>query len=93
MVLKRDNANLKNQVKCFEIEVEQKENKIKQLMIGTMGAPDERLEERELHIAEVEERCEHLEKQLFKTKQELQQYGPDSSRFPKKNKDEQEKII
>jgi len=33
-----------------------------------VGAPDERLEEKELRIAELEERVESLEKENFKIK-------------------------
>ena len=84
--LKREVTNLKNEVKCQEIEIEQKTDKIKQLMTNCIGAPDERLEEKDLLIAELEEKCEKLERQLFKTKQEMRETG--DKRFPKKNKDE-----
>lgn len=49
------------------------------------------MEEKELLIAELEEKVENLERQLFKTKQEMRETG--EKRFPKKNKDEQEKMI
>lgn len=71
--LKAENGRLKNQIKCLEIEVEQKEDKIKTLMTNCIGAPDERLEEKELRIAELEERVEYLEKELFKARQEMTQ--------------------
>ena len=60
-------------------------------MTNCIGAPDERIEEKDLRIAELEEKCETFERELFKTKQEQQQNG--ERRFPKKNKDEQEKVI
>ena len=84
--LKRELTNLKNEVKCQEIEIEQKNDKINQLMTNCIGAPDERLEEKDLLIAELEEKSEKLERQLFKTKQEMRETG--DKRFPKKNKDE-----
>ena len=56
--LRSENARLKNSVKCLEIEVEQKEDKIKTLLTNCIGAPDEQLEEKELRIAELEERVE-----------------------------------
>lgn len=89
--MKRDLANLQNQVKCYEIEVSQKEDKIKQLMTNCIGAPDESIEEKELLIADLEEKCENLERELFKTKQEMKETG--EKKFPKKSKDEQERVI
>lgn len=89
--LKRDTQNLGNQVKCLEIELEQKEQKIKQLMLNCVGAPDEAQEEKELRIAELEEKNENLERALFKANQDALDNG--EKRFPKKSKDEQEKII
>lgn len=77
---------LGNQVKCYEIELEQKEAKIKQLMTNCIGAPDEHAEEKEILIADLEEKVENLERQLFKVKQEAQDNG--EKRFPKKSKDE-----
>ena len=59
-------------------------------MTNCIGAPDEQLEEKELRIVELEEKCETLERALFKTKQEMETGG---GRFPKKSKDEQEKTI
>ncbi len=49
---------MKNQVKCLEIELEQKEDKVKVLLTNCVGAPDERLEEKELRIAELEDKVE-----------------------------------
>lgn len=59
--LKAENGRLKNQIKCFEIELEQKEEKVKKLMLNCVGAPDEAIEEKELRIAELEDRVEQLE--------------------------------
>jgi len=70
--LKAENGRLKNQIKCLEIEVEQKEEKVRKLMTNCVGAPDEQIEEKELRIAELEERCEFLEHENFKVRQEMQ---------------------
>ena len=40
------------------------------LMSGCLGAPDERLEEKELRIAELEEKLEEMEQANFRLKQE-----------------------
>jgi len=37
-------------------------------MTNCIGAPDERIEEKDMLIAELEEKCEGLERSLFKTK-------------------------
>jgi hypothetical protein len=60
-------------------------------LTNCIGAPDERLEERELVIADLEEKCEDLERKLFKTKQDMKATG--DMKFPKKSKDEQERMI
>lgn len=39
-------------------------------MTSCIGAPDENLEEKELRIAELEDKIEALEQQIFKLKQE-----------------------
>ncbi len=56
--IKAENGRLKNQIKCLEIELEQKEEKVKKLMLNCVGAPDEAIEEKELRIAELEDRVE-----------------------------------
>ena len=60
-------------------------------MTNCIGAPDERYEEKDLMIVDLEEKCEKQERELFKLKQEMKDSG--ESRFPKKNKDEQERLI
>ena len=60
--------------------------------MNIVGAPDEMQEERELRINELEERNEELEKKIFKLKNDKPNAGG-TDRFPKKSKDEQEKII
>ena len=70
--LKAENGRLKNQIKCLEIEVEQKEDKVKKLLTNCIGVPDENVEEKELRIAELEDRCEFLEAENFKIRQEMQ---------------------
>lgn len=60
-----ENGRLTNTVKCQEIELEQKEERIQLLMRDCVGAPDERFEEKELRIAELEERIETVEKEKF----------------------------
>ena len=59
---------LKNSIKCLEIEVEQKDDKIKSLLTNCIGAPDENLEEKELRIAELEDKIEALEKENFRAR-------------------------
>ena len=46
-------AMLNNNVKCMEIEIEHKDEKIQSLMRNCIGAPDERLEENEILISEM----------------------------------------
>ena len=67
---KGENGRLKNQVKCMEIELEQKEERIQLLMRDCVGAPDERFEEGETRIAELEERIDSLEKENFRLQAE-----------------------
>ena len=40
-------------------------------MKNCVGAPDEHIEEKELRIVELEDKCENLERQLFKVSQEM----------------------
>lgn len=54
----------------MEIEKEQKADKIKVLMTSCLGVPDERIEEREMRIAELEDKVELLEKDNFRLKQD-----------------------
>jgi len=61
-----ENGRLKNSVKCLEIELEQKEERIQLLMRDCVGAPDERIEETENRIAELEEKIETLERDKFR---------------------------
>lgn len=68
--LRGENGRLTNQVKCLGIEIEQKEEKIQLLMRDCVGAPDERFEEKEIRISELEERIESLEKDKFRLQQE-----------------------
>lgn len=60
-------------------------------MTNCIGAPDERYEEKDMLIVDLEEKCEKQERELFKLKQEMKDTG--ELRFPKKNKDEQERLI
>ena len=64
--LRGENGRLKNQVKCMQIELEQKEDKMQSLIHNCVGAPDERYEEKEMRIIELEEKVEELEKEKFK---------------------------
>ena len=66
--LRAENGRLKNSVKCLEIELEQKNDKIKTLMTNCVGAPDEQIEEKELRIAELEDRVEILEQDNYRLK-------------------------
>ena len=59
--LRGENGMLKNTIKCMEIELEKKAEAVENLMSGCLGVPDERLEDKELRIAELEDRLEELE--------------------------------
>lgn len=63
--------------------MEQKEEKIASLMHNIVGAPDERFEEKDVMIAELEEKVEDLEKALFKMKQERSTAASGISAKPK----------
>ena len=60
-------------------------------MKNCVGAPDERFEEKDVAIADLEEKVEQLERELFKTRQGFKETN--ASKFPKKSKDETDKII
>lgn len=97
---KGENSRLKNQIKCLEIELEQKNDKVKHLLTSCVGAPDEAFEEKELRIAELEDRCEQLEKENFHIRQEMSQtakhgFGKGATeQTPQlRSKDESDKII
>lgn len=66
-------------------------------MTNCIGAPDERLEEKELRIAELEDKVESLEKENFKIRQEMGQtrpgFGKGGMQEHPKTKDESDKII
>ena len=62
--LRGENGRLRNQVKCFEIEVSQKKEKIEKLMRDCIGAPDERLEEKEMIIESLQEDVKKLRTEL-----------------------------
>ena len=53
--LRGENGRLKNQVKCLQIDVEQRQDKINHLMNSVVGAPDEKITETENRNAELEE--------------------------------------
>ena len=75
----------------MEVELEQKEEKIQNLLQNCVGAPDERLEENELRIVELEEMVENLEKENFRVKEEAKA----QTAFPKRKtgRDENERMI
>lgn len=54
----------------MEIEIDKKCEQIENLMSGCVGAPDERLEEKELMILELEDKLEELEKENFRITQD-----------------------
>lgn len=60
-------------------------------MSNCVGAPDERFEEKDLEIAELQEKCENLERELFKSNENLKQF--EGKKFPKRSKDESERMI
>ena len=92
--LEAENARLRNKVKCLEIEVEQKDEKVKKLLTNCVGAPDEQLEEKKLRIAELEDKVEQLEKDCFKARQDLKlQVGRSEPTPQLRSKDESERVI
>ena len=56
--------------------MEQKDEKVKKLLTNCVGAPDEQLEEKELRIAELEDKVEQLERENFRVKQEARKGEP-----------------
>ena len=54
-------------------------------MVNCVGAPDEAAEEKELRIAELEEKTDNLERALFKAKEDAK--SGDKYK-PKRSKDE-----
>ena len=60
-------------------------------MKNCVGAPDERVEEKELAMAELQEKCEQLERELFKSNENLKQF--EGKKFPKRSKDESERMV
>lgn len=60
-------------------------------MQNCVGAPDERIEEKELAIAELQDKCDKLERDLFKANENLTQF--EGKKFPKRSKDESERMI
>lgn len=91
--LRSDNLNLKNIAKCSEIELEQLKSKMTKMTMNMVGAPDELHEDRELRIVELEDKNEELERKVFKLNQEKKETNQGTDKFPKRNKDEQEKLI
>ena len=75
----------------MEVELEQKEEKIQNLLQNCVGAPDERFEEKEVRIVELEEKVENLEKENFRVKEEAKS----QTSFPgkKTGRDENERMI
>mmetsp|Transcript_10019 Transcript_10019/g.9950 ORF Transcript_10019/g.9950 Transcript_10019/m.9950 type:complete len:139 (-) Transcript_10019:91-507(-) len=90
--LRTELAKYKNSAKCLEIELEQKEDKIRNLLTNCVGAPDEQLEEKELRIAELEEKVEELEKEKFQLKQGQKQ-GKFSQPPSGVGRDESDKLV
>lgn len=74
--------------------MDQKDEKVRKLLTNCVGAPDEQLEEKELRIAELEERVEQLEKENFKVKQEVKLGRGVTEPTPQlRSKDESERVI
>ena len=62
------------------------------MLTNCIGAPDENLEERELRIAELEDKIEMLEKDNFRIRQEATS-GGGNKQGGFKTKEENDKII
>ena len=66
--LQTDIAKMNTKVKYQEIQLDEKEKKIKQLMTNCIGAPDELAEEKELMLTELQEKIDKLEKENYTLK-------------------------
>ena len=69
--LRGENGRLKNQVKCLQIDVEQRQDKINHLVNNVVGAPDEKIEEAEAQNAELEQMVNQLQEDLFRAREEI----------------------
>ena len=85
--LRNEIAKLRNDASVLEAELQQKDAKVKELMKNCVGAPDEKFEEKEMLIAELEEQNEKLRKEIFWMTHEGEGAGK------RKGKDENEKLV
>ena len=64
--LRGENGRLRNQVKCFEIEVSQKKEKIEKLMRDQIGSPDDNMLEKDFFIKQQQEEISRLRVEISK---------------------------
>ena len=68
--LRGENGRLKNQVKCLQIDVEQRQDKINHLVNNVVGNPDVK-KEAEAKNAELEQMVNQLQEDLFRAREEI----------------------
>ena len=66
---------------------EEREERLRPLEYRILGLP----KEKELAISELQEKCEQLERELFKANENLKSF--EGKKFPKRSKDESERMI
>ncbi|CAI2368600.1 unnamed protein product [Moneuplotes crassus] len=68
--LKQENSQVKNELSVAKADLQNKEERVKELTMNCIGAPDEILEEKENMIMDLEEKVEMLERENFVLKNE-----------------------
>ena len=64
--LRGENGRLRNQVKCFEIEVSQKKEKIEKLLRDQIGTPDDNMFEKDVLVRQLQEEISRLRVDISK---------------------------
>jgi hypothetical protein len=85
--LKNENSKLKNELIVLKSDLRKSDEKVNELMMNCVGAPDEAIEEKENFIMDLEDRVEQLERENFVLKNKI----PDN--MPKKSNTENDLII
>ena len=85
--LKQENSKYKNEVLVLKTDLQRMKDRVKELTMNCIGAPDEALEDKENIIIDLEEKLEILERENFK----LQNDKPEVS--TRVTNTESEKII
>ena len=85
--LKQENNKYKNDLAVTKAELQKKEERVNELTMNCIGAPDEHMEEKENIIIDLEERVEQLERENFM----IRNQKPEAAQ--RVSKTENEKII